>query len=276
MFRVLLAPAALLLLLGPSLACKGQEKNTGTPAATEADQALVRAAVKKDLEGVTAALAKGANPNASSKVLGDGPPLVKLAREDKAFTQALLAKGADVDARRADGDAAIIVASIVGNEDVVKMLLDSGADVNAQNGSGYTALSEAVHNAEAGVAKLLIDKGANLSLGGGKEGARIPFDRALGKSKRTADVEPARVEIVKLILATAKPEQRRLDMAVEAASAWQKTGPNICGVVTALVGAGAEQIALVKAFQAKCQAEGGAPGGAPPPAPAPGAAPKGG
>jgi uncharacterized protein len=54
--------------------------------------------------------------------------------------QALIAKGADVNAKRNDGLTALMTASRRDRIDVVQALLDRGADVNAKDNSGLTAL----------------------------------------------------------------------------------------------------------------------------------------
>jgi hypothetical protein len=253
---------------------KGAGATMGSPASSEADKALVKAAIKKDLAGIKKALADGANPNASSKVLGDGPSIVPLAREKPAYIQALLDKGADPNSARKDGDSPLITAAIVGNLDVVKLLLDKGANPDHQNGAGYTALSEAVHQGDVAVVTLLLDKGAKPTIGGGKDGGRIPFDRALGKSEPYRDVDKSRVELVQLLLAKAKPDQQRLDMAATASAKWMMAGPNICAVTKALADAGAESTEDVKRFLEFCATGGGKVPWMPkaPPLPPPGAA----
>jgi hypothetical protein len=253
---------------------KGAGATMGTPASSDADNALVKAAIKKDLEGIKKALAAGANPNASSKVLGDGPSIVPLARETPEYVRALLAKGADPNSARKDGDSPLITATIVGNEPVVKLLLDKGANPDHQNGAGYTALSEAVHQGNVAIVKLLLDKGAKPTVGGGKDGGRIPFDRALGKNEPYADVEATRVELVKLLLEKAKPDQQRLDMAAAASAKWMMAGPNICAVTKTLADGGAESTEEVKRFLDFCGQGGGKVPWmkAAPPLPPPGAA----
>jgi hypothetical protein len=271
---LVLACSALTALIPLGGCQKGAGANMGTPASSDADKELVRAAIKKDLEGIKKALAAGANPNASSKVLGDGPSLVPLAREDVSFAKVLLDKGADPNSARKDGDSPLITAAIVGNKPVVELLLDKGANPDHQNGAGYTALSEAVHQGDVSIVKLLLDKGAKPTVGGGPEGGRIPFDRALGKNEPYADVEASRAELVKLLLEKAKPDQQRLDMAAAASAQWMMAGPHICSVTKALTDAGAASTEDVKKFLDFCAQGGGKVPWmkAAPPLPPPGAA----
>lgn len=262
LFALSLVGIAGLVLVGCEAGGPGQAPSG------QADNDLVAATLKKDLEKLKAALDAGANPNLSAELLSKGPPIVPLAREDKAFVDALLAKGADVNGARDDGDTALITAAIVDNQEVVKLLLDKGADVNQQNKLGYTAVSEAVHRGHLEVVKLLVDKGADLNLGG-RDGQHLPFDRALGKSTRDKDVDAVRVDLVKLIVEKNKPDQKRLDEAAKAIANWSVTGPNICGVAAALAEAGADGGAAFKAFRNHCPGGRSAPGPQPAPAPAP-------
>ncbi|MGB6373780.1 MAG: ankyrin repeat domain-containing protein, partial [Methylocella sp.] len=61
-------------------------------------------------------------------------------RGDAAAVQALLAKGADVNAKMPFGWTALITASKFARLDVVQALLAKGADVNAKRIDGETAL----------------------------------------------------------------------------------------------------------------------------------------
>jgi ankyrin repeat protein len=58
--------------------------------------------------------------------------------------EALLAKGADVNAKDDLGMTALILASGLGHREVVQLLLDKGADVNAMSKTGRTALGETI------------------------------------------------------------------------------------------------------------------------------------
>jgi len=62
---------------------------------------------------------------------------------DTQKVQALLGKGADVNAKDDMGETALIIAAYYGHTDTVKVLLEEGADVNAKNNKGITALRAA-------------------------------------------------------------------------------------------------------------------------------------
>ena len=73
----------------------------------------------------------------------------------------LLAKGADVNAKRNDGVTALIMASQQGHTEVVKQLLaKKGVDVNGKANNGATALSLARQNQRMDIVTILIAAGA--------------------------------------------------------------------------------------------------------------------
>jgi ankyrin repeat protein len=86
---------------------------------------------------------------------------------DLDHARALLAAGADANARGEDGATALMRAAHAGDLAMVRLLLDAGADVNATDANAWTALMKAVYNAEldrgfAEVAQALIAAGANI------------------------------------------------------------------------------------------------------------------
>lgn len=68
----------------------------------------------------------------------------------------LLNQGADINARDYFGSTALIIAAENGHSEIVKLLLDKGADVNAKDNFGTTSLMAASGNA--GTAKMLVEK----------------------------------------------------------------------------------------------------------------------
>ena len=80
--------------------------------------------------------------------------------------QALIDKGADVNAKGNDGTTALMNAA--NNErdnslDTVLTLIDKGADVNAKRNDGFTALMFASAKGNLDAVQALIDKGADLN-----------------------------------------------------------------------------------------------------------------
>ena len=74
--------------------------------------------------------------------------------------RALLAAGADVNDRSADGNSALVVAAMSGHENMGAFLLGQGADPDAA-GAGYTALHAAVLRAQPGLLRALLAAGAD-------------------------------------------------------------------------------------------------------------------
>lgn len=65
---------------------------------------------------------------------------------DLSVLKRLIAKGAEVNAKGADGVTALILASQNGHKEAVQALLDKGAEVNAKRTDGGTALILAFQN----------------------------------------------------------------------------------------------------------------------------------
>ena len=76
------------------------------------------------------------------------------------MVEALLAKGADVNATAGDGRTALIFAAQEGHTGVIEILLAHSPDLNAKDALGATALSEALANARPAIVELLKKAGA--------------------------------------------------------------------------------------------------------------------
>ncbi len=125
---------------------------------------LSSAAEKGDTATVQALLDKGADVNAKS--IEGTTPLMKAAREGHMETvQALINKGADVNIKNeCCDDTALLWAAGKGHTKIVKALLDKGADINAKNFGGYTALMRAVEFGHTPTVQTLIDKGVDVNI----------------------------------------------------------------------------------------------------------------
>ena len=89
-------------------------------------------------------------------------PLIEAVRAgDTAAVRALLDRGADVDARAADGATALHWAAYADDLAITGLLLDAGADVAARNRAGVTPLSLAAAGADAALVARLIEAGAD-------------------------------------------------------------------------------------------------------------------
>lgn len=72
----------------------------------------------------------------------------------------LLSEGADVNARDAAGETALMLAAARGRLDVIGLLIERGADVNAASDAGNTALMLAAARGQVDAARALLERGA--------------------------------------------------------------------------------------------------------------------
>lgn len=103
------------------------------------------------------------DPNVGG-LLGRPILLAYVWRDNQKATERLLALGADVKLRDADGDTALHGAAETGNVEIMRRLLDKGADPNAKNKLGGTPLMWAAVYGNDDAAQLLLSRGADPSL----------------------------------------------------------------------------------------------------------------
>ena len=88
-------------------------------------------------------------------------PLMEASRKgDTDQVQALLAKGADVNAKDNDGFTALMWAAFYDRTETVQALLAKGADVNAKENHGATALMGAKRKGHKEIVRILKQSGA--------------------------------------------------------------------------------------------------------------------
>ena len=88
-------------------------------------------------------------------------PLQKAVQHDKTAVLALLKAGANVNKTDRTDTSALMVATQLGDEDLVKLLLDHGADVKHTDRQGRTALGKAVSFAHVSCQKILLEAGSD-------------------------------------------------------------------------------------------------------------------
>jgi ankyrin repeat protein len=76
--------------------------------------------------------------------------------------RALIADGAEIDARGENGETPLILAILEDHAGVVDLLIEQGANVMARNERGLTPLHAAAYSGDAEVARVLLDHGAEL------------------------------------------------------------------------------------------------------------------
>ena len=129
---------------------------------------------KNETHGMTARLGRAALPLLAALALAlpatgpaaaanvDEAPIVEAARgQDAGTVRTLIADGAAVNARQADGATALHWAAYRDDHEVAELLLGAGADVAAANELGATPLWLAASNGSAQMVERLLDAGAD-------------------------------------------------------------------------------------------------------------------
>ena len=128
---------------------------------------LMMAALYGDAALVRDLLEQGASPNAWNDA---GATALMWSVDDIEKVKALVARGADVNARSNDGRSPILVAAgIRGNREVLTFLLDHGANPSLKgsgNATGGTPLGEAAKASDEAMVRLLIERGADVPAAG--------------------------------------------------------------------------------------------------------------
>ncbi|MGH8132435.1 MAG: quinoprotein dehydrogenase-associated putative ABC transporter substrate-binding protein, partial [Steroidobacteraceae bacterium] len=106
-------------------------------------------------QAAVALIAAGADPGRAIGEAGYTPLMLATANHAPALAQALIQKGADVNARNGGGVTALMIAVADGRADLVELLMRAGANVKAQTDRGDTALSIARAKGDEKVMRLL-------------------------------------------------------------------------------------------------------------------------
>ena len=140
----------------------------------------------------------------------EGAPLVEAIKAaDGDAVRALLAGGADVDAREPDGTTALHWAAHKGDSDAVRLLLAAGADVEAANRYAVTPLMLACARGSAPVVEALLGAGADAN-------AALPEgETALMTAARTGNVR-----VIRLLLAAGADVDARESWRGQTALMW--------------------------------------------------------
>jgi rhodanese-related sulfurtransferase len=107
---------------------------------------------------------QGFPPNDINAIVASGTtPLMKANRGEDAIVRILIAAGASLDARNADGNNALWLACVGAHLDVIDILVDAGIDLNNRNDNGATPLMYGASSGKADVVARLLAKGADPS-----------------------------------------------------------------------------------------------------------------
>jgi ankyrin repeat protein len=113
---------------------------------------------------------------------------------------ALLARGAEVNAKEKDGQTALMWSAAEGHADVVRALLEAGADFRTPLASGFTPLAFAVREGRTAVVRVLLKAGADVNAamrGRRTAGGRSP---ARGTAPLILAVENGHFELAGILL----------------------------------------------------------------------------
>jgi len=92
---------------------------------------------------------------------GEAPLHIVVRRRDIAWLGFLLQAHADPDVRDRDGNTPLLLATVTGFTEGVRVLLSIGAKVDLKNSAGETPLIKAVQAHDLSTTKMLLDAGAN-------------------------------------------------------------------------------------------------------------------
>ena len=137
--------------------------------------------------------------NTRDATTGETALHIVVRRGDAAYTNFLLAKGADPNARDGKGNTPLTVAVASGNEQLVAPLIAGKANVNLGNSSGETPLILAVHRRDLGMVRDLVAAGADPD----------QADVIAGKSARDYATLDTRATAIARLLADTPKKQRR-------------------------------------------------------------------
>jgi outer membrane protein OmpA-like peptidoglycan-associated protein/ankyrin repeat protein len=127
------------------------------------NEQLCNAATDGNLAKVSALLAKGADVNARDGH-GNTPLMLTAAMNgNKQVAEAMLAKGADVRAMNEAKQTALYLAARRGFVDIIEMLAAKGADLNARDADGKAPLMVAISQEKIESVKTLLAKGADIN-----------------------------------------------------------------------------------------------------------------
>lgn len=127
----------------------------------------------------------------SADAADDSPLFEEVKKGDKATVEALLAKGADVNAKDKYGSTPLHKAAEHGHKDIVELLLAKGVDVNAKDTYGDSPLHKVTaaydaHHTQKDIVTLLLANGADVNAKNGEK--TTPLHRAVCGGEKRKDI----------------------------------------------------------------------------------------
>ena len=114
------------------------------PTAKAPDISIYEAAREGNIEAVKQHIAAGTDVNAKDDALEWTPLHIAPLGSHKEVAELLIAKGADVNAKKDDGETPLHDAFFFSHKKIVELLIAKGADVNAKDKDDETPLDECI------------------------------------------------------------------------------------------------------------------------------------
>jgi excisionase family DNA binding protein len=159
-------------------------ENHGTPSSS---MSLQRAVDQGDVSNVNALISRGADVNARTE---DGwtPLMLATIKGYAEVARALLKQGADVNARNKKGWTALMFAVSMGDLETMRVLLEGNAEIDVRDNDGKTALMQAAGENNLESLRVLLDSGSDVNV----------VDR-LGETALTIAARRGYAEIIELL-----------------------------------------------------------------------------
>lgn len=144
------------------------------------EDAFIERAERCNKVAVELFLAAGMDPNAKKKD-GNTALIAAARRECGEVVDSVLSRGANVNAKDEQGATALLIAAGGFNSAIVRSLLKNGADVNSKTNEGITALMFAAANDQSDNVRLLLRAGADVGVKNKHGKTALAFASELGR-----------------------------------------------------------------------------------------------
>ena len=167
----------------------------------------------------------------------DGALIDAVRGDDRAAVAALVAQGAHVNTRQADGATALAWAAIRSNAGIAELLLNADANPDLTNALGIGPLSLAIQNGSAAMVQLLLENGADPNVA-----------RESGETPLMTAAHEGQVDVMKLLLNRGADVNARERKFGQTALMWAAGNP---AAVRLLVDRGADVRVTTRAWDVK-------------------------